>query len=79
VIKMDEVLNKGLDKVYPGAVLLIGNLDREDTIYDLASLTKVVTTISIMILLSRKEISLWDNVSNYIENIESGEGFRGKF
>gem|GEM_PF-6659440 len=31
------------------------------------------------VLLSRKEISLWDNVSNYIENIESGEGFRGKF
>jgi len=94
VIKIDEVVNEGLDKVYPGAVLLIGNLDgevlykkaygfralkpsreknEEDTIYDLASLTKVVaTTTSIMVLLSRKEISLWDDVSDYIENFENG-------
>jgi len=45
----------------------------ENTIYDLASLTKVVaTTTSIMILLSRKEISLWNDVLDYVENFKKG-------
>ena len=92
--EIDKIVKEGLNKVYPGAVLLVGNLDgevlykksygfralkpsieknSEDTVYDLASLTKVVaTTTSIMLLLSEKMISLWDYVSNYINGFERG-------
>ncbi|PMQ01391.1 MAG: serine hydrolase [Dictyoglomus sp. NZ13-RE01] len=46
----------------------------EDTIYDLASLTKVVgTTPAVMKLLEEGEIRLWDSVGKFLKEFSKGE------
>ncbi|MCS7175517.1 serine hydrolase domain-containing protein [Pseudothermotoga sp.] len=81
---VDRIVEEHLNKIYPGATLLIGwpdeivyekaygTLDFErrtsiDTIYDLASLTKVVaTTTAVMKLFSEGYLHLYDTVGRFI-------------
>lgn len=84
---IDRIVEEGLNRIYPGATLLIGwpdeivyekaygtlDLERKtsiDTIYDLASLTKVVTTTTaVMKLFSEGLLHLHDTIGRFI-NIE---------
>lgn len=84
---VDRIVEEGLNRIYPGAALLIGwpdeivyekaygTLDSErrtsiDTIYDLASLTKVVaTTTAVMKLFSEGLLHLHDTIGRFI-NVE---------
>ncbi len=84
---VDRIVEEGLNRIYPGATLLIGwpdeivyekaygTLDSErrtsiDTIYDLASLTKVVaTTTAVMKLFSEGLLHLHDTIGRFI-NVE---------
>lgn len=83
--KIDRVIQEGLNKIYPGCVVLVGRpneviyqkaygtLDFErktsiDTVYDLASVTKVVaTTTAIMRLLSDGYLHLHDTIGRFLD------------
>lgn len=72
------VLTVGIDgkPIYAKAY---GTLSKEgeiattiDTLYDLASMTKIVaTTTAVMLLLSRGELTLWDTMGDYFQVPES--------
>jgi uncharacterized protein YbbC (DUF1343 family) len=61
------------------ALLPRRELETPDTIFDIASLTKVVATApSVMILVEEGKIRLTDTVSRYIPNFADGGGERAK-
>jgi CubicO group peptidase (beta-lactamase class C family) len=82
---VDRIVEEGVNKIYPGATLLIGwpgeivyekaygTLDFErktnlDTVYDLASVTKVVaTTTAVMKLFSEGYLHLHDTVGRFLK------------
>lgn len=83
---VDRIINDGIaQKIYPGAVLVVGLKDvtlyektygtidgvkktSVNTIYDLASLTKVIaTTTAIMKLFEEGRLSLYDKVGDFID------------
>lgn len=83
--KIDRVVQEGLDKIYPGCVVLVGRpneviyqkaygtLDFQrkttvNTVYDLASVTKVVaTTTAIMKLFSEGYLHLHDTIGRFLD------------
>ncbi len=83
--KIDRVVQDGLNKIYPGCVVLVGKpgeiiyrkaygtIDFErkttiETVYDLASLTKVVaTTTAVMKLFSEGYLHLNDTVGRFLD------------
>ncbi|MCX7653829.1 MAG: beta-lactamase family protein [Fervidobacterium sp.] len=86
ISNVSRIIESGIcQKIYPGAVLLVGfnedilyeknygTLDevepvKQDTLYDLASLTKVIaTTTAIMKLFEEGNISLNDMVGDFLE------------
>ncbi len=84
--QVDNILSDGLDaRLFPGSSLYVGDLDNviyeksvgdsnSSRIYDIASLTKIVaTTISIMILEEKGDISLSDKVKKYFPEFSSDE------
>ena len=82
---VDKLIDSGLEKVYPGGVLLVGkpgeiiyekpygtidgkNETRPDTIYDLASMTKVIaTTTAVMRAFCDGLLTLEDKIGDYLE------------
>lgn len=83
--KIDRVVQEGINKIYPGCVVLVGrpgeviyqkaygtlDFQREttiDTVYDLASVTKVVaTTTAVMKLFCDGYLHLYDTVGRFLD------------
>lgn len=71
------------EKTLPGGVLLVGQYDKVlhqknynssfDTLYDLASLTKVSTAISILVLEERHKLKVSDPLSKYYSEFKTKE------
>lgn len=82
---VDRIISSAIDRVFPGAVLLVGTLEgiffeqaygtldgalpaSLDTLYDLASLTKVIaTTTAIMRLVEECMLHLNDKVGEFLD------------
>ena len=74
--QLDSLINKAIDtKTLPGGVLMIGQNEKVlyqknyqssfETIYDLASLTKITTAMSILILEEERKLRVSDKLSKY--------------
>lgn len=73
---VDSLINNAIkEKIIPGGVLLVGQKDSVlyqksyestfDTLYDLASLTKIITATSIMILEEQRKLKVSDKLSKF--------------
>ena len=81
---LDSLVNIAIQsKTLPGGVVLIGHRDQfiylknyvspKETIYDLASLTKVITATSILILEEERKLKLSDKLSKYYSEFNTQE------